>query len=307
MRIPLTTVLQGPRDREQDAHNRALMDENKQIQRTSSRAIEKGQYVLAFVVIASMLLVANFPMFVILFFAIFAYFLWKIFATASRSETRDIFEFYLAANDILRDDERRWFGFEVHDVILRGERIVHSMRTPPPLVNFTLGALYNKVGEHTAAEKLLASALEAESGNEMSMVSPSEDLRNYVRILRKIEREPAEAPLTSAAIRALERARKNRGRALLDESRSEVLRVAADNADKAAAAVAANADKKLPDATPERQAGDHTNQYIPEGNERRRASFRDADQSPEANGNDQYSNRKPISEVLHDIYDGNVQ
>jgi hypothetical protein len=38
--------------------------------------------------------------------------------------------------------------------------------------------------------------------------------------LRKIEREPAEAPQTSAAIRALERARRNRGKALLENSRA---------------------------------------------------------------------------------------
>ena len=210
------------------------MNENKLQRSTSSRAIEKGQYALAFVVIASMLLVANFPMFVILFFAIFAYFLWKIFATASRSETRDIFEFYLAANDILRDDERRWFGFEVHDVIGRGERITKSMKTVPPLVSFTLGALYNKVGDHAAAERLLTGILESGAASEMALMHPSDDLRNYVRILRKIEREPAEAPLTSAAIRALERARKNRGHILLEESRREVEKAAAVSNDSEA-------------------------------------------------------------------------
>src|SRR5205814_9201898 len=67
---------------------------------------------LAFVVVAAMLVVANFPVYVVFFFGIFAYFLWKIFSTSSRSETREIFEFYLSANEILREDERRWFGLD---------------------------------------------------------------------------------------------------------------------------------------------------------------------------------------------------
>ena len=39
---------------------------------------EKSQYVLAFGIIASMLLVAGFPTFVVFFFGIFAYFLFQI-------------------------------------------------------------------------------------------------------------------------------------------------------------------------------------------------------------------------------------
>lgn len=279
------------------------MNENKLQRNSSSRAIEKGQYALAFVVIASMLLVANFPMFVILFFAIFAYFLWKIFATASRSETRDIFEFYLAANDILRDDERRWFGFEVNDVIGRGERIVKSMKTVPPLVNFTLGALYNKVGDHSAAEKLLANVLESTAGNEMTVMHPADDLRNYVRILRKIEREPAEAPLTSAAIRALERARKNRGRILLEESRTEVEKAVSA---KAAAELTANIEKRLGEI--QNKPANVASEEASVEEIRPSRSFRDGfNNGGDQNNSGPYTNRKPISEVLHDIYDGNVQ
>jgi len=74
---------------------------------------ENTQYAMAFGLIATMLFVAGFPMFVIFFFGIFAYFLWKTFSQPSRSSTREIFEFYHAANEILRDDERRWFGFEL--------------------------------------------------------------------------------------------------------------------------------------------------------------------------------------------------
>ena len=41
-------------------------------------------------------------------------------------------------------------------------------------------------------------------------------------MLRKIERTPAEAPLTSSAVRSLERARKNKGKLLLEHSRSQL-------------------------------------------------------------------------------------
>lgn len=166
-----------------------------------------------------MLFVAGFPLFVIFFFGIFAYVLWKTFSQPSRSETREIFEFYLSANELLRDDERRWFGFEVQEVILRGERILQLMNGAPPLVYFTLGALYNKIGDYKSASNHLAYVLENENANEATFNYPSPDLRNYVRILRKIEREPSEAPQTSAAIRALERARRNRGKMLLENSR----------------------------------------------------------------------------------------
>ena len=102
-------------------------------------------------------------MFVIFFFGIFAYFLWKTFSQPSRNETREIFEFYLAANEILRDDERRWFGFEVQEVVGRGERILQMMNGAPPLVYFTLGALYNKIGDYKSAVNHLSYVVENEN------------------------------------------------------------------------------------------------------------------------------------------------
>jgi len=181
---------------------------------------ENTQYVMAFGLIATMLLVAGFPVFVIFFFGIFAYFLWKTFSQPSRNGTREIFEFYLAANEILRDDERRWFGFEVREVIGRGEHILQLINGAPPLVYFTLGALYHQIGDHKSAVNHLAYVIENENSDEQTYVYPSPELRNYVKILRKIEREPAEAPQTSAAIRALERARRNRGKTILEDSRA---------------------------------------------------------------------------------------
>jgi hypothetical protein len=193
-----------------------------QIQKRNRTALkERGQYLLAFGIVASMLYVAQFPIFVIFFFGIFAYFLLRMFSSGSRSETREIFEFYLTANEMLRDDERRWYGFELNDAIRRGEDIVRRMKSAPPLVHFALGALQNKIGDHKAAVASLAYVVEDSGSNEASLTTPSPELQSYVRVLRKIEREPADAPLTSAAVRALERARKLRGKALLEECRQE--------------------------------------------------------------------------------------
>ncbi|MEP6849289.1 MAG: hypothetical protein ABI999_10565 [Acidobacteriota bacterium] len=262
---------------------------------------EKGQYLLAFGVIASMLLIVGFPSFVVFFFGVFAYFLWKIFSSGSRSETREIFEFYLSANDVLRDDERRWFGFEMKEVVGRGEKIVKNMVGAPPLVYFALGALYNKIGDHNAAVTNLSYVVENESSEEKAMVYPSPELRNYVRILRKIEREPAEAPLTSSAVRALERARRNRARLLLENSRN--MMKLSDSAVREQAPVVGNekdsfgnllkenleaAERKPMTETPSR------------GDERITPPENRKEDSP-------FTDRKSISEVLHDIYDGNIQ
>ena len=253
--------------------------------------VEKGQYALAAVVVAAMLIVAGFPAFVVFFFGIFAYFLWKIFTGGSRSETRDIFEFYLAANEMLRDDDRRWYGFEIREVIGRGTRIIQSMTAVPPLVHFTLGALYNKIGEHKEAVTNLANGLESEQSDEMNFVFPSPELRNYVKVLRKIEREPTEAPMTSAAVRSLERARRLRGKSLLEQSRSKLIQIVHTNelpvGDAAVEQTAVVPQPRLSvvDLPPEPQ----------ENTWRRKRRSKD--------GADRFSNRKPITEVLHDIYD----
>jgi tetratricopeptide (TPR) repeat protein len=278
---------------------------------------EKGQYFLAFGVIAAMLLVAQIPLFVILFFGIFAFFLWKIFSAGSRNETREVFEFYLSANEMLRDDERRWYGFEMQDTIARGEHVLQSMSGAPPLVYFGLGALYHKIGDHKAAVTNLAHVLENENADESHYIYPTPELRNYVRILRKIEREPAEAPLTSAAIRALERARRNRGKAMLEDSRRRI-----EDANRRHGELAENkqAPLGLVDAvfdSPSEQIKDvevvsvsGTNGKRPLDRplnavfeEDKRANKRAKKKQEE----DPFTNRQTISEVLHDIYDKNIQ
>ena len=134
-----------------------MSDNNKLAERKPTELIkEKSQYAIAFGVIAMMLYITGFPLFVIFFFGILAFFIWKTLSAPSTNGTREIFEFYLLANDILRDDERRWYGFEIQEVIARGERILKYLKGAPPLVFFTLGALYNKIGDHQSAEKHLA-------------------------------------------------------------------------------------------------------------------------------------------------------
>lgn len=290
---------------------------DNQLQKKGSESIkEKTQYALAFGVIATMLFVAGFPMFVIFFFGIFAYFLWKTFSAPSPNETREIFEFYLSANEILRDDERRWFGFEVQEAIVRGERILQYMNGAPPLVFFTLGALYHKIGDYNSAVNNLSFVLENENSDESTYAYPSPELRNYVRILRKIEREPAEAPQTSAAVRALERARRNRGKTILEDSREKL---AEQNRKKRANAIEQKkrkaeitAQNEIP-VVPKSVTEEIPETIAPNGSARRSVT----DPQP-ANGEskpkkkkektkeDLFANRKPISEVLHDIYDKNI-
>ena len=296
------------------------MNENKLEKKAPNQLKEKGQYVLAFGVIASMLLVTGFPTFVIFFFGIFAYFLWKMFSMPSRNETREVFEFYLSANDVLRDDDRRWYGFELQEVVNRGERILQSMHGAPPLVYFTLGALYHKIGDHKTAVNHLAYVLENEHADESTYVYPSPELRNYVKVLRKIEREPAEAPLTSASIRALERARRNRGKTMLEESRNFL---AEQNRMKREARIERKKQKaELADKNGETEIlRSVTVEELENRAENQKEQFENVGLLDYQNGNEPenrrkketkneenpFANRKPISEVLHEIYDKNVQ
>ncbi len=177
---------------------------------------------LAIIVIIAMLAVMGIPVSVIVFFAIVTYFIWRAVQRSEHQETGRIFEFFIAANDILRDEERRWFGFEIAEVIERGERLLHAQTDAPPLVYFALGALYHHAGDHEAAVEHLSYIIENDLSDERHLNAPSPELRRYVHILRKLEREPAEAPQTMAAIRSLERTRRNQGASLLSASRERL-------------------------------------------------------------------------------------
>lgn len=255
-------------------------------------------------IVALMLYVIGFPLFLLIFFGVLGFFIWKIFSPESRTETRKIFEFYLSANEILRDDERRWYGFEIQEAVGRGENLLTSMTAAPPLVRFATGALYQKLGDHTSAAKHLADSVETAAANEMSVVFPPKELREYVRLLRRIERAPAESPLTAAAIRSLERARKNRGEKMLEESRS-LMHSLPDLDETADVPTLESSDAKNESASLKSVVDEHESQP----HQTAAYTFADLPQpkppqkqpkSPE-NGN-----RQTISEVLHDLYDKNA-
>lgn len=188
----------------------------------SGKGRDSAQRLLAIIVIIAMLAVMGIPVSVIVFFTIVTYFIWRAVQRSEHQETGRIFEFYIAANDILRDEERRWFGFEIAEVIERGEHVLHTQSDPPPLVYFALGALYHHAGDHEAAVEHLSYIIENDLSDERHRHAPSPELRRYVHILRKLEREPAEAPQTMAAIRSLERTRRNQGAAMLSASRERL-------------------------------------------------------------------------------------
>lgn len=256
-------------------------------------------------------------MFVITFFGIFAYFLWKTFTQPSSAGVREVFEFYLAANEILRDDDRRWFGFEVQEVVARGELILQRMNGAPPLVYFTLGALYNKIGNHKAAVNHLSYVLENEFSDETQYNYATPELKNYVKILRKIEREPSEAPQTSAAIRALERTRRTRGKALLEQSRFAVAEMEKEEQAKEQERKELKTGGIFGAQTEQPQSAPEPEKSFAAENQENPFHFLDMSDHPvdtrqsEEKENiqkveenkDVFANRKPISEVLRDIYD----
>lgn len=180
------------------------------------------QRLLAILVIVAMLNVMGIPASVLVFFSVITFFIWRAVQRSEHQETGRVFEFYVRANDILREEERRWYGFEISQVIEEGERVLHQMSDPPPLVYFALGALYHAAGDHEASVEHLSYIVENDLADERHRVAPSPELRRYVYVLRKLEREPTEAPQTLAAIRGLERQRRTRAATLLNESRERL-------------------------------------------------------------------------------------
>jgi hypothetical protein len=188
----------------------------------NSKGREAAQRLLAIIIIIAMLGVMGIPFSVLIFFATVTFFIWRAVQHTEHQETGRVFEFYIAANDVLRDEERHWFGFEIAEVIEHGEHILHSMQDPPPLIYFALGALYHKAGDHEAAAEHLSYIVENDLSDERHRYAPSPELRRYVHILRKLEREPTVAPQTMAAIRSLDRARHHRAAFMLAESRERL-------------------------------------------------------------------------------------
>ncbi|MBV9217446.1 MAG: hypothetical protein JO053_14860 [Acidobacteria bacterium] len=250
-------------------------------------SLDKVQYTLAFGIVGVLLYLVGFPVFLLFFFGLIAYFVWKMFAPQFRPDSRRIFEFYIRANEMLRDDTRRWFGFEMREAIREGSSIATQMGGAPPLLDFCLGALNHKIGDESSALEYLEPLAHKADRDESNIVFPSKELREHVRILRKIERAPAEAPLTSAALRSLERMRKNHFHQLLQEARAGCA--------KSAELVETT---KVADPQELRRA---TASVTLETVEEEKPVL-----EGKRNLSRKNSERQTISEVLHEIYDGNV-
>ena len=145
---------------------------------------------------------------------------WLFARRAQAREVERIFEFYIAADAILREEERRWYGFEIAEVIEHGESLLEVMPDPPPLNYYALGALYQRLGNHQATVDYMSRLIDDESYDETHRTAPSPQLRRYVMMLRRIEYHPSAAPQTLAAIRSLERARQRHATKMLVDSRT---------------------------------------------------------------------------------------
>jgi len=177
---------------------------------------------IAVIVIVAMLgIVGLSPVVMVFFFGVILV-IWIVARHTQTREVERIFDFYVAADAILREEERRWYGFEIAEVIEQGEGLLETIPDAPPLNYFVIGALYHRLGNHQATVEYLTRLVEDERYDEVHRTMPSSQLRRYVSMLRQIEYHPSTAPQTLAAVRSLERARQKTAGRLLMESRGLV-------------------------------------------------------------------------------------
>ncbi|QQS33292.1 MAG: hypothetical protein IPM50_01560 [Acidobacteriota bacterium] len=233
-------------------------------------AKEIATYSVASIVVTALLLFSGFPLAFLFFLASASYLVWRLIAPAKTSTARSIFEFYLLADEIISNPRRRWYGFEVEEVIVRGEEIVRRCDPPPPLALYALGCLYKISGDHERAGVFL-NMLSDESYDEIAIKDPSSELREYVALRRRIERAPEESPKVSRAIRRLERSRMLRLEGVMSELTAH-----------------------------SRQA--EVGSGLPPGESRGRDILKTVfNERLDTSGVDRF--RPPISEVLHSVYD----
>ena len=175
---------------------------------------------IAVIIIVAMLHAVGLSPVIMVFVTGVVLIVWLFDRRAQAREVERIFEFYIAADAILREEERRWYGFEIAEVIEHGESLLEIMPDPPPLSYYALAALYQRLGNHQATVEYLSRLTEDDTYDETHRISPSTQLRRYVMMLRRIEYHPSSAPQTLAAIRSLERARQRYSGKMLLESRS---------------------------------------------------------------------------------------
>src|SRR6185312_13855416 len=177
---------------------------------------------IAIIVIVAMLGVVGLsPVVMVFFFGVITV-VWIVARHTQTREVERIFDFYVAADAILREEERRWYGFEIAEVIEQGESLLETIPDAPPLNYFVVGALYHRLGNHQATVEYLSRLVEDERYDEAHRTAPSPQLRRYVSMLRQIEYHPSTAPHTLAAVRSLERARHKSAGKMLMESRGAV-------------------------------------------------------------------------------------
>src|SRR5215212_11038464 len=111
---------------------------------------------IAVVVIVAMLDAVGLSPVLMVFVTGMVLIVWLFARRAQAREVERIFDFYIAADAVLREEERRWYGFEITEVIEHGESLLEMMPDPPPLNYYALGALYQRLGNHTAAVEYLS-------------------------------------------------------------------------------------------------------------------------------------------------------
>ena len=207
---------------------------------------------IAVIVVVAMLNAAGFPPVLMVLITGAVFVVWVGARRAQAREVERIFDFYIAADSILREEERRWYGFEIAEVIEDGESLLDIMPDPPPLNYYALGALYQRLGNHSATVEYLSRLTEDLQGDETHRTTASPQLRRYVMMLRHIEYQPSSAPQTLAAIRSLERSRRRNAAKLLEAGR-ELLnaeRPAVQNVKPAPAPAAAPVEMMFPPTMP---------------------------------------------------------
>jgi hypothetical protein len=175
---------------------------------------------IAVIVIVAMLDAVGFPPVIMVLITGAVFVIWLCARRTQAREVERMFDFYIEADAVLREEDRRWYGFEIAEVIEHGENLLEIMPDPPPLNYYALGALYQRLGNHHAAVEYLSRVVEGEVCDETHRTAPSPQLRRYVSMLRRIEYHPSLAPQTLAAIRSLERARQRHATQMLLDSRA---------------------------------------------------------------------------------------
>src|SRR5678810_1253631 len=128
---------------------------------------------IAVIIIVAMLDAVGVPPIIMVLFTGMCFVVWLFARRAQAREVERIFDFYIAADAILREEERRWYGFEIAEVIEHGESLLDIMPDPPPLSYYTLGALYHRLGNHQAAVEYLSRIVDDEYCDCLLYTSPS--------------------------------------------------------------------------------------------------------------------------------------